>query len=74
MRHLTLGPAQASRCSDASHRAAKWLHVLAPDLSELVPIGQSELGAFYNCPRCSTTLLVPAPQQPPDTAPLRVAL
>lgn len=45
-------------CDAVSHRAAKMLHTLAPDLSELKPIGRNSMGEWLDCRYCGTTLLV----------------
>lgn len=64
-----------SRCTDATHAEQRWLYTLAPDLSELRDIGESDIGRWLNCPRCSTTLLIPAVLDPlPESPALRVTL
>jgi hypothetical protein len=64
-----------SRCTDATHAEQRWLYTLAPDLSDLRSIGASDVGEFLNCPRCSTTLLIPAVLDPLPASPaLRVTL
>lgn len=58
-----------SECSPQSHLAAKFLHVIAPDLSELRPEGVTELGVWVTCRKCLSTMLIadvaPPRERPP---------
>lgn len=44
-------------CNERSHAMQKWLHVLAPDLSILEEKAHTEMGVWYDCKRCKSTLL-----------------
>ena len=54
-----------SRCTDEAHRERKWLHTIAPDLSDLRQIGDNEVGVWLHCDACSTTLLLPPVERRP---------
>lgn len=64
-----------SRCTDATHAERKWMYTLAPDLSDLRPLGSTDAGTWLQCDFCSTTLLIPAVLDPlPESPALRVTL
>lgn len=65
-----------SECTPQSHLASKFLHVIAPDLSELRPDGANEMGEWVTCRRCMSTMLIVerAPVERQRPAALGVAL
>lgn len=58
-----------SQCTPESHREAKWLYVVAPDLSQLRLDGVNSMGTWLTCKTCLSTMLIEAPEPPREPQP-----